>query len=249
MSLSGVRTPQPPPPSSYLFHSETLLPLALPISQHSWAMPYQSKGQFMGLMLQRVQTGLWDRMFGWYLALLKQTSHQNMITEGRGNTFLVLLQCAQAMLMSTKYHCLYLFPHVWRQSLMTTRQPNVWHSWHNISRTLMASGKRLARTPLTPWHCPSVRGNKKQRLLHAYLWVVWKIWRSWKDENKKQSPQLHRQSHEAAMLCTEYFKSFENGFHLQVVDILCRRWRSKHLKSNAYIMFQYLSLKGGRKFN
>lgn len=204
-------------------------------------MPHQSKGQFMGLMLQRVQTGLWDRMFGWYLALLKQTSHQNMITEGRGNTFLVLLQCIQAMLMSTKYHCLYLFPHVWRQSLMTTRRPNVWHSWHNISRTLMASGKRLARTPL--------RGNKKQRLLHAYLWVVRKIWRSWKDENKKQSPHLHQQSHEATMLSTQHFKSFENGFHLQVVDILCRSWRSKHMKSNAYIMFQYAYLKGGRKCN
>lgn len=91
MSLSRVRTPPQPPPRPqphphnhhHLFLSETLLPLALPISQHSWAMPHQSKGRFMGLMLQWVQTGLWDRMFGWYLALLKQTSHQNMITEGQ----------------------------------------------------------------------------------------------------------------------------------------------------------------------
>lgn len=53
-------TPKSPNPRSpsYLFHSETLLPLTFPISQHSWAVPHQSKGQFMGLMLQRVQTGL-----------------------------------------------------------------------------------------------------------------------------------------------------------------------------------------------
>lgn len=80
---------QTPLSSSHLFYSGTLLPLTYPISQHSWAVPHQSKGQFMGLMLQRVQTGLWDRMFGWYLALLKQTSHQNMITEGKeGAVFL-----------------------------------------------------------------------------------------------------------------------------------------------------------------
>lgn len=53
-------TPQSlnPRSPSHLFHSETLLPLTFPISQHSWAVPHQSKGQFMGLMLQRVQTGL-----------------------------------------------------------------------------------------------------------------------------------------------------------------------------------------------
>lgn len=80
---------QTPLSPSHLFHSETLLPLTFPISQNSWAVPHQSKGQFMGLMLQRVQTGLWDRMFGWYLSLLKQTSHQNMITDGReGAVFL-----------------------------------------------------------------------------------------------------------------------------------------------------------------
>lgn len=48
---------QTPLSPSRLFHSETLLPLTFPISQHSWAVPHQSKGQFMGLMLQRVQTG------------------------------------------------------------------------------------------------------------------------------------------------------------------------------------------------
>lgn len=106
MSLSRVRAPYPPPTSfTQRPYFPPPPPLTFPISQHSWAVPHQSKGQFMGLMLQRVQTGLWDRMFGWYLALLKQTSHQNMITAGRGNTFLVLLQWIQAILMSTKYHC------------------------------------------------------------------------------------------------------------------------------------------------
>lgn len=65
------------------------LPLTFPISQHSWAMPHHSKSQFIGLMLQWVQTGLWDRMFGWYLALLKQTSAQNMITGGKEGTVLL----------------------------------------------------------------------------------------------------------------------------------------------------------------
>lgn len=82
------RTPWSPPPPRP-FNSRTLLPLTFPISQHSWAVPHQSKGQFIGLMLQWVQTGLWDRMFGWYLALLRQTSHQNMISErGEGTVFL-----------------------------------------------------------------------------------------------------------------------------------------------------------------
>lgn len=88
-------------PPSRLFHSGTLLPLTFPISQHSWAVPHQSKGQFMGLMRQRAQTGLGGRMFGRYLAPLKQTSHQNMIREGRR----ILARCIQAMLMSAKYHC------------------------------------------------------------------------------------------------------------------------------------------------
>lgn len=129
-----LRSQSPPPPTPHLFHSETLLPLTFPISQHSWAVPHQSKGRFMGLMLQRVQTGLWDRMFGWYLALLKQTSHQNMITEGRGNRFLVLLQCIQAILMSTKYHWFTCFHMFKSQSLMTTRWTNVWwvHWWHEL---------------------------------------------------------------------------------------------------------------------
>lgn len=90
MSLPRVRRPPLPSLSpTYAFYSATRLPLTFPISQHSWAVPHQSKGQFMGLMLQRVQTGLWDRMFGWYLALLKQTSPQNMITEGKEGPLLL----------------------------------------------------------------------------------------------------------------------------------------------------------------
>lgn len=99
MSLLGAPTPRSSP--HRLFHSETLLPLTFPISQHSWAVPHQSKGQFMGLMRQRAQTGLGGRMFGRYLAPLKQTSHQNMIREGRR----IPARCIQAMLMSAKYHC------------------------------------------------------------------------------------------------------------------------------------------------
>lgn len=100
MSLLGAPTPRLPPPPR-LFHSETLLPLTFPISQHSWAVPHQSKGQFMGLMRQRAQTGLGGRMFGRYLAPLKQTSHQNMIRGGRR----IPARCIQAALMSAKYHC------------------------------------------------------------------------------------------------------------------------------------------------
>lgn len=140
---------QNPLSPSHLFHSETLLPLTFPISQHSWAVPHQSKGQFMGLMLQRVQTGLWGRMFGWYLALLKQTSLQNMITEGRRSSFLVLLQCIQAILMSAKYHCFTCFHMFKSQSLMTTRWTNVWQVqwWHVL---------KLTRTTLTLWHYHSI---------------------------------------------------------------------------------------------
>lgn len=114
--MSLLRAPNPSFPS-HLFHSGTLLPLTFPISQHSWAVPHQSKGQFMGLMLQRVQTGLGGRMFGRYLAPLKQTSHQNMIREGRR----IPAQCIQAMLMSTKHHCFTGFHMFERQSLITTR--------------------------------------------------------------------------------------------------------------------------------
>lgn len=71
-------------------------PLTFPISQHSWAVPHQSKAQFMGLILQRAQTAFWDRMFGWFLALLKQTSPQNMIKEGRqGVVFLCHLSTSR----------------------------------------------------------------------------------------------------------------------------------------------------------
>lgn len=72
----------PPLSPSHFFHFRTpflllLLPpppLTFPFSQHSWAVPHQSKAQFMRLMLWREQTAFWDRMFGRFLALLKQTS-------------------------------------------------------------------------------------------------------------------------------------------------------------------------------
>lgn len=151
---------QNPSSPSHFFHSETLLPLTFPISQHSWAVPHQSKGQFMGLMLQRVQTGLWDRMFGWYPALLKQTSHQNMITEGRGNRFLVLLQCIQAILMSTKYHCFTCF------HMFKSRSPNDNKVNKCLTSTTMACGKSQQGRH---WLSGIVSRSEKKKLnIHSY---------------------------------------------------------------------------------
>lgn len=135
MSLSRVRPLIPLP-------AHTLRPYSPSPSQHSWNMPHQSKGQFMGLMLQRVQTGLWDRMFGWYLALLKQASHQNMITGAEREESSCLTSVHSHHINVHSVLLLYLFPYVPKTGTWWQQDGQMFDNYNDVIR------QKLTRTSL-----------------------------------------------------------------------------------------------------